>query len=105
MKRHLRQLLHMVTNEWKEYHITDIDSGIHIAAWIEDTFIGEYVQHKMHDSSGISTLYSKDNALMCKVELKRDPNSQDIHEIVITIRPEVIQQFDVLQKEMFDLLL
>ena len=53
-------------------------------------------------------IYSYLNFLDChgENELKpRDPNSQDIHEVIITIRPEVIQQFDVLQKEMFDLLL
>ena len=104
IKKFLLKMIQL-DESWKTYTIKDIDQGIHIAAWIEDTLLKQYSKHVRHDTIGIITGYYDSKELVCTVTMYRYPNAQDIHEITICIKPELIKENDILQQEMFDLLL
>jgi len=104
--RYLLAILNGNDEDSREFTITDIDQGIRIKAWLSDTLSPHYQEHTESYSSGIATIYyDKDQNPVCKIDMQKLPNNQDINKIVIGIKTSILAEHNILQQEMFDLFL
>ena len=90
--------------EWRHFELTNVDQGIRLAAWLEDTLINSK-KHTEHNSEGLLTRYTKDDSVVCVVLMHKQPNSQDIDKVIIHVHINVVKENEILQQEMFDLFL